>query len=723
MLLRTASISSGMITTVKLDGTNFLEWSQSAKLTITGRGKLGFITRREVKSSPKDPKFVRWEQDNSLVMSWLICSMQPHIARNYMFLPYAKDIWNGVVATYSQVNNTARVDQRREACNMRQGERFVATYFSSLQSIWEEMDHLKSLVWKDPKDGLNPEFDFTRQHILSAGVVSLATAYSLVQGEESRRTAMMQSSVSDHSAFISSRPKQNTSKHPIVEKVEDVICEYCKKPRHTKERCWKLNPHLKPEKYKTGKKGNAHLATIGNDAQPLDVLDSSNVMDKLRNILLQLEKGGTSSSSGSRLSNLSSSYAKIGTALACSTSFSPWVVDSRASAHMTGMPSHFTSYKLTLGKGKITDLSMGKTIGSGHEVGGVYLLDGPSEHGLSSQTESYSNEKMSLLKLWHRRLGHMSINSVNPSLQGENASEDRTPFCLPIPTSVLPSLPTSIPFPPSPPSPPLVYRPRSWQQFFIRRSKRVAPEAECPSLSDSPNSGNLEPPDNPIIDSNLDLPIAIRKGKRTCSKYPITNYVSYDALSPSYCAYISAISSVSSPRSVTEAMHCPHSKEAMNQEMEALMKNQTWEVVPKDKILVGCKWRSKKQSVVARSSAEVGYRAMAHGVSELLWLKTLLTEMGIQADVPMRLYCDNQAAINIAHNPVQHGRTKHIEVDRHFTRERIASEEICLPFVRLENQLADCLTKSVHHPKFAKNLAKLCMIDIYVQLEGGVENG
>ncbi|XP_010248042.1 PREDICTED: signal peptide peptidase-like 2 [Nelumbo nucifera] len=52
-----ADIASGMITTVKLDGTNFLEWSQFAKLTITGRGKLGFITGKEVKPNLEDPKF------------------------------------------------------------------------------------------------------------------------------------------------------------------------------------------------------------------------------------------------------------------------------------------------------------------------------------------------------------------------------------------------------------------------------------------------------------------------------------------------------------------------------------------------------------------------------------------------------------------------------------------------------------------------------------------
>ena len=80
-------------------------------------------------------------------------------------------------------------------------------------------------------------------------------------------------------------------------------------------------------------------------------------------------------------------------------------------------------------------------------------------------------------------------------------------------------------------------------------------------------------------------------------------------------------------------------------------------------------WRSKKQNVVARSSAETEYRGMAHGVCELLRIKHVLMELGLKPKKPMKLYCDNIAAINIAHNPVQHDRTKHVEVDRHFIKE------------------------------------------------------
>jgi hypothetical protein len=76
-------------------------------------------------------------------------------------------------------------------------------------------------------------------------------------------------------------------------------------------------------------------------------------------------------------------------------------------------------------------------------------------------------------------------------------------------------------------------------------------------------------------------------------------------------------------------------------------------------------WKSKKQKVVSRSSAEAEYRAMTNGTCEGIWIKTLLEELGFKITEPIPLYCDNEAALHIASNPVFYERTKHIEVDCH----------------------------------------------------------
>ena len=77
-------------------------------------------------------------------------------------------------------------------------------------------------------------------------------------------------------------------------------------------------------------------------------------------------------------------------------------------------------------------------------------------------------------------------------------------------------------------------------------------------------------------------------------------------------------------------------------------------------------WKSEKQDIVARSSAEAKYRVMTLATSELVWLKHLLQELRHGKDEQMKLICDNQGALHISSNPVFHEMTKHIEVDCHF---------------------------------------------------------
>uniref|UniRef100_A0A2N9H2N5 Uncharacterized protein n=1 Tax=Fagus sylvatica TaxID=28930 RepID=A0A2N9H2N5_FAGSY len=124
-------------------------------------------------------------------------------------------------------------------------------------------------------------------------------------------------------------------------------------------------------------------------------------------------------------------------------------------------------------------------------------------------------------------------------------------------------------------------------------------------------------------------------------------------------------------------------------------------------------WKSKKQSVVARSSAEAEYRAMAHTTCELTWLRTVLQEFGLLTQGPTPLYCDNQAAIHIVSNPVFHERTKHIEVDCHFVRSKVESKDIITPFVPSGSQLANIFTKALPKNAIDSICSKLRVIDIY----------
>ena len=117
--------------------------------------------------------------------------------------------------------------------------------------------------------------------------------------------------------------------------------------------------------------------------------------------------------------------------------------------------------------------------------------------------------------------------------------------------------------------------------------------------------------------------------------------------------------------------------------------------------------------MVSRSSAEAEFRAMAHGICEGIWLQRLLSELKVPMVTPMELLCDNQATISIAKNPVHHDRTKHVEIDRHFIKEKIEAGSVKLSYTPTNSQTADVFTKALPRASFEGLCSKLGMINIY----------
>jgi len=106
-------------------------------------------------------------------------------------------------------------------------------------------------------------------------------------------------------------------------------------------------------------------------------------------------------------------------------------------------------------------------------------------------------------------------------------------------------------------------------------------------------------------------------------------------------------------------------------------------------------WMARKQATVSRSSTEAEYKALANATAEMMWVQKLLTELCIQHPTAARLWCDNLGAKYLSANPVFHARTKHIEIDFHFVRERVANKQLDIRFINSADQLADGFTKAV----------------------------
>ena len=128
---------------------------------------------------------------------------------------------------------------------------------------------------------------------------------------------------------------------------------------------------------------------------------------------------------------------------------------------------------------------------------------------------------------------------------------------------------------------------------------------------------------------------------------------------------------------------------------------------------LGCNlisWHSKKQNSVALSTAEAEYVAAGSCCAQVLWIKQQLEDYGVvQTKIPIK--CDNTSAINLSKNPVQHSRTKHIEIRHHFLRDHVQKGDIELEFVCTDNQLADVFTKPLSEDRFVMIRNKLGLCD------------
>jgi hypothetical protein len=131
-------------------------------------------------------------------------------------------------------------------------------------------------------------------------------------------------------------------------------------------------------------------------------------------------------------------------------------------------------------------------------------------------------------------------------------------------------------------------------------------------------------------------------------------------------------------------------------------------------------WTSRKQRTVSRSSTESEYRAVAHASTEIIWLRSLLSELGLVSSTPPLLWCDNIGATYLTVNPLFHARTKHIEIDVHFVRDLVASNALSIRFISSKDQLADTFTKPLPTAKFILLRDNLNVRELPLRLRGHI---
>ncbi|CAL1395069.1 unnamed protein product [Linum trigynum] len=128
-------------------------------------------------------------------------------------------------------------------------------------------------------------------------------------------------------------------------------------------------------------------------------------------------------------------------------------------------------------------------------------------------------------------------------------------------------------------------------------------------------------------------------------------------------------------------------------------------------------WRSKKKSVVARSSVEAEYWALALGIQEAMWIQRVLKELKMHGQEKVQMYTNSQVGLSIVKNPVHHDRTKHVEIDRHFISEKVEYGVMDVNYVPSRQQISDILTKALARDLLEHFKNKLDLHNKYTKLE------
>ncbi|RVW83269.1 Retrovirus-related Pol polyprotein from transposon RE1 [Vitis vinifera] len=303
-----------------------------------------------------EPGFRKWKIENSMIMSWLINSMNNDIGENFLLFGTATDIWDAAKETYSSSENTSELFQVESALyDFSQGEQLVTQYYNTLTRYWQQLDLFETHSWKCSDDaatyrqiveqkrlfkfflGLNRELDDVRGRIMGIKPLpSLSEAFSDVRREESRKKVMMGSK---------EQPTPTLDASALAARSFNS---------HYKEACWKLHGKLADWKPKPrfDRDGKAHVAA-NSESTFVPELSPFNKeqMEMLQKLLSQVGSGSTTGI----------------TFTANREGMKSWIVDTGASDHMTGDAAILQNYKPSNGHSSvhIVDGSKSKIVETG----------------------------------------------------------------------------------------------------------------------------------------------------------------------------------------------------------------------------------------------------------------------------------------------------------------------------------------------------------------------
>ncbi|RVX14379.1 Retrovirus-related Pol polyprotein from transposon RE2 [Vitis vinifera] len=542
------------ITTHKLNGQNYLQWSQSILMFVRGKEKDDYITGASAAPETTASTYKKWIAENNMVMSWLVNSMTADIGENFLSFDTAKEIWNTAKETFSDKENTSEIIQIEGILHdLRQGNLTIGSHVNHLRKKDE------AIMWATDEQSPQPE----------------ASPFNKEQMEMLQK---LLSPLCQYSHKLAHLPTRSLVPEPWLTKdldsgktignAEECSGLYILKERHDPRE----QPQMTVGEF-LAQEGIVHLSSC------VDTPQQNGIAERKNRHLLEPTSSipNTLSNTPKILSDYSSHLHRLTKIFGCSV-FVHINRQHRSKLDPRSLKCIFLGY-------------------SSNQKG--YKCYSPVTR------KFYNSMDVTFFETWP----YYPKNDI----QGENSTQE--------------------------------------YQFWDLESFRAHPRGNGGKSTFSTNH-EAEPGPNPsklpgnnapdgTVDSELEndilnMPIAWRKGVRSCTQHPIGNFISYDKLSPTFCAFTSSITEIQVPQNIQEAFKHP-----------------------------------------------------------------------------MVLYCDNQAAISIAKNPVYHDQTKHVEIDRHFIKEKIEEGVFKVSYTPTNCQTADIFTKALARVNFKDLTEKLGMINIY----------
>ncbi|CAM8945296.1 unnamed protein product [Rhodiola kirilowii] len=746
------NIGASLVSSKLVNADNFIPWRASMIRSLGIKAKLGFVQGLFPKPVGDPYKLARWERCNGVVLSWIINSVSDEIATSLVHSVSCVQAWNNLQSRFGGDNSMREYSIAKEITLLMQGELTVASYFNKLLQLWGDEDSYENDVLCNLGDqclstkcmqnkkmktriqkflmGLNEVHAQIRTQILATRPrLGLDAAYALVVDDEMEKL-ISKPKVTEASALYTAQTRQTdrynqgqnsqyfnrnagqtknystgnssttSENYSSNNRSRRPFCTHCQVSGHVKETCYKLNGFPpghrlhKDNNSQTGRTekhiansvagtnpstaGNVPLSGESKDATPSQLTQVQEQLSKLLHLFNQKENKDQSQYHMAGISCFTTTKVPHDT----------WILDSGATDHITPHIDLLFDVKLLSipyevimpngSKAQVTHTGS-SIINSSLTIVDVLLVPDfqfnlMSVGKLVSQS-SYAVTFVDNVCHIQEPVRHTILGTGN-YVQGlyQLDVDNTTPMDIKhkLALSTAPKL-----------ADPTAYRTLVGKLIYLNMTR---PDIAFPVHI---LSQFLAVPTEDHLQAAHRVLRYIKLAPAQGLLYPARAHLTLEG----FCD--------------ADWAACPISR-----------RSTTGYSIKLGPSLIS--WRTRKQAVVSRSSAESEYRAMAQTCCELVWVVAVLKDLRISVPTPIALFCDNKAANHIARNPVYHERTKHIEIDCHVVRQYVANGLISPCFVGTLDQPADMFTKALPADALRRLSHKLGISNfLHAKLEGG----